>query len=140
MLMAKRFTAWLFTNPQEPRSLWRIIVWWELRRIPFNIIVIAYGALSFVIFLWAITTSGHLQPGEDAVEPIALLAAPVVVNLLYTIGWLVEIPARYLIPNLSSGFGPRLLKMGFGLGLFLITMPAMGWSGYRLLHLVGVIS
>lgn len=134
----KRFTEWLFTNPQEPGSLWRVIAWWELRRLPFNIIVGAYGALGFVIFLWAITTSGHLQPGEDAVEPIALLAAPFVVNLLYTLGWLVEVSARHLVPGLSSGFGPMLLKLGFGLGLFLITIPGVFWGGYRLLQLVGV--
>jgi hypothetical protein len=138
--MVTRFTTWLFTNPQEPRSLWSIIAWWELRRVPFNIIVIAYGALGFVIFLWAITTSGHLQPGEDAVEPLALLAAPFVINLLYTLGWLVEIPTRHLIPDLSSGFGPMLLKLGLGFGLFLITMPWVVWSGYCLLQLVGVAS
>ena len=136
----KRFTAWLFMNPQEPRSLWRVIAWWELRRISFNIIVVVYGALCFVIFLWAITTSGHLQPGEDAVEPLALLAAPFVVNLLYTLGWLVEVPARHLVPGLSSRFGPMLLKLGLGLGLLLITMPAVFWGSYRLLQLVRIAS
>jgi len=138
--MVKRFTEWLFTNPQEPRSLWRVIGWWELRRIPFNVIVLVYGALCFVIFLWAITTSGHLQPGEDAVEPLALLAAPFGINILYTFGWLVEVPARHLVPGLSSSFGPMLLKLGLGLGLFLIAMPAVSWGGYRLLQLVGVVS
>ena len=138
--MVKRFTAWLFTNPQEPRSLWRIIAWWELRRIPFNIVVGTYGVLCFAVFLSAITTSGDLQPGEDAVEPLALLAAPFGINLLYTLGWLVEVPARLLVPGLSSRFGPMLLKLGFGLGLFLITMPAGIWGGYRLLQLVGVVS
>lgn len=138
--MVKRFTAWLFTNPQEPHSLWRVIAWWELRRIPFNLIVGTYGALCFAVFLSAITTSGHLQPGEDALEPLALLAAPFGINLLYTLGWLVEIPARLLVPGLSSRFGPLLLKLGVGLGLFLITMPAAFWSGYCLLQLVGVAS
>ena len=136
--MVKRFTAWLFTNLQEPRSLWRVIAWWELRRIPFNIIVMAYSALGFVILLWAITTSGHLQPGEDAVETLLLLAAPFAVNLLYTLGWLVEIPTRHLVLGLSSRFGPMFLKRGLGLGLFLITMPAVFWGGYRLLQLVEV--
>jgi len=120
--------------------LWRIIAWWELRRIPFNIIVGTYGVICFAVFLSAITTSGYLQPGEDAVEPLALLAAPFGINLLYTLGWLVEIPVRLLVPGLSSRFGPMLLKLGFGLGLFLITMPAAIWSGYLLLQLVGVVS
>lgn len=138
--MVKRFIEWLFTNPQEPRSLWRIIAWWELRRIPFNIIVGTYGALCFVVFLSAIMTSGHLQPGEDAIEPLLLMVAPFGINLLYTLGWLVEVPSRLLILRLSPRFGPMLLKLGFGLGLFLITLPAVFWGGYRLLQLVGVAS
>lgn len=136
----KRFTDWLFANPQGPGSSWKVVAWWELRRIPFNIIVGVYGTLCFVIFLWAITTSGHLQPGEDAVEPLALLAAPFGINVLYTLGWLVEVPARLLVPGLSSRFGPMLLKLGLGLGLFLITLPAAFWAGYRLLQLVGAAS
>jgi hypothetical protein len=74
------------------------------------------------------------------VEPLALLAAPFGINVLYTIGWLVEVPARLLVPGLSSRFGPLLLKLGLGFGLFLITLPAAFWAGYRLLQLVGVAS
>ena len=136
----RRFAAWLFANPDGARSPWRVVAWWELRRIPFNMIIGAYGALCLAIFFWAITTSGHLQPGEDAVEPIVLLAAPFGINVLYTLGWLVEVPARIFIPGLSPGFGPLLLKLGLWLGLSLITLPAAFWGGYRLLQLVGVAS
>jgi hypothetical protein len=117
-----------------------VIAWWEVRRIPFNVIVGVYGAVCLVVFFWAITTSGHLRPGEDAVEPIALLAAPFGINLLYTLGWLVEGLARLLRPDLSPRFGPLLLKTGLALGLFLITLPAVLWGGYRLLQLVGFMS
>jgi hypothetical protein len=115
-----------------------VVAWWEIRRLSFNVIVGAYGALCFVVFFWAITTSGHLQPGEDAVEPIALLAAPLGINVLYTLGWLVEVPTRLLVPDLSPRFGPLLLKLGLGMGLLLITLPAGFWGGYRLLQLAGV--
>jgi hypothetical protein len=117
-----------------------VVVWWEVRRIPFNIIIGAYGTLCLALFFWAIATSGHLQPGEDAVEPIALIAAPFGINVLYTLGWLVEVPARVLNPGLSPGFGPLLLKLGLGLGLTLITLPAAFWGCYRLLQLAGVTS
>ena len=120
----RRFADWLFANPQDARSLWGVVAWWEIRRIPFNIIIGVYGAICLVIFFWAIATSGHLQPGEDAVEPLALLAAPFGINVLYTLGWLVEVPARVLRPALSPQFGPLLLKLGLGLGLSLITLPA----------------
>jgi hypothetical protein len=136
----RRFANWLFADLPSTGSSWRVIAWWERRRIPFNVIVGVYGVLCLVVFFWAITTSGHLRSGEDAVEPIALLAAPLGINLLYTLGWLVEVPARLLKPGLSPRFGPLLLKIGLGLGLFLITLPAVSWGGYRLLQLAGIIS
>jgi hypothetical protein len=136
----QRFAAWLFSNPKEPISPMGVFAWWEFRRLPFNLIVGTYGILCLVIFFAAITTSGRLQPGEDAVEPLALLAAPVVVNVLYTLGWIVEVTARRLAPGLSRRFGPLLLKLGLGLGLFLSTVPAALWSGYRLLQWAGVAS
>src|SRR5262245_8681402 len=132
--------AWLFANPTGTASPWRVVAWWEVRRIPFNIVVGSYGVLCLVVFYWAILTSGHLRPGEDAVEPIALLAAPFGINLFYTLGWLVEVPARLLRPGLSPRFGPLLLKLGLGLGLFLLTLPAVLWGGYRLLQLAEFVS
>lgn len=109
------------------------MAWWELRRIPFNIIVGIYGLVCFALFSWGITGSGHLMPGEDAVEPIALLAAPFVINVLYSLGWLVEVPVRLLRPGLSPGLGPLLLKSGLGLGMVVSSLPAAYWVGYRLL-------
>jgi hypothetical protein len=133
-------TNWLFAEPEAAPTAWRVIAWWELRRIPFNIIVGAYACACFAIFFWAITTSGRLQPGEDAVEPLALVAAPIGINFAYTLGWLVEVPVRAAFPGVSPKFGPLLLKLGLALGLALITLPAALWGGYRLLQLAGVVS
>lgn len=135
----KRITTWLFSAPEPGTSFRRTILWWELRRIPFNIVVGIYGSFCLVIFFIAIESSGHLAPGEDAVEPIALFIAPFVINALYTVGRLVEVPARLLRPNLPSDYGPRLLKLGLGFGMVLITLPAALWTGISLLHAVGAI-
>jgi hypothetical protein len=137
---AQRFAAWLFSNPKAPIFPGAVFTWWEIRRLPFNFIVGVYGILCLTVFFAAITTSGHLQPGEDAVEPVALVAAPFIINTLYTLGWIVELTARSLEPGLSPRFGPRLLKLGLGLGLFWITVPAALWSGYRLLQWAGIAS
>src|SRR6187455_2657407 len=102
-------TKWMFGRPAAGRSLGKVVLWWELRRIPFNLIVGFYGIVCLAIFFWAIGTSNELQPGEDAVEPLALIAAPFVINALYTLGWLVEVSTRILVPNLSPRFGPILL-------------------------------
>jgi hypothetical protein len=131
--------VWMFESPPLPISEWSAILWWERRRVPFNLFVVGYAIPCFVVFIIALSTSGYLQPGEDAVEPLALLAAPVVINVLYTLGWLVEVPARIVVPSLSPCFGPTLLKLGMGLGVFLISVPAVLWAGYRVLQLVQVV-
>lgn len=129
----------MFAPQAPPVSWWRVVLWWEIRRIPYNVLVGLYGISCLLIFCWAIETSGHLKPGEDAVEPIALFAAPFGVNIFYTLGWLVEVPARTLSPSLSPRFGPLLLKLGIGLSAFLISIPAAFWGGYRLLELAHVL-
>jgi hypothetical protein len=130
----------MFDAPEPERPLWKVVLWWELRRIPFNLIVGLYGIACLAIFFWAILTSGELAVGDDAVEPLGLIAAPFVINFLYTLGWLVEVPARIAMPKLSPRFGPILLAAGLGFGLFLITLPAGFWLGFRVLQLLGVVS
>ena len=133
------FTTWLFARPPGT-SGWQVLMWWEKRRVPFNIVIGTYGVLSLLIFFWALSSSGQLMPGEDAVEPMALLLAPFGINMLYTLGWLVEIPARSLLPGLPLSFGPVLLRVGLALGLFFSTLPAAFWVAYRLLQMAGVVT
>ena len=71
------------TVPEGPRTASNVILWWELRRIPYNIVVGALGVVSLVAFFFFISNADELAPGEDAVEPIALLAAPFLVNIAY---------------------------------------------------------
>ena len=137
-LKIEQLIDWLFSNPKNPDSPRQVIAWWEMRRLPFNLTIGVYGAVCLVIFVAAITMSGDLQPCEDAIEPLALIAAPFVANALYTLGWIVELTYRSIEPDVSPRFGPRLFKLGLGLGLFLITVPAAFWSGYRLLQWTGL--
>jgi hypothetical protein len=134
----QHFVAWLFSEPNDPASAKDVIAWWELRRLPFNFVVGTSGVLCLVVFLAAIETSGHLRPGEDAVEPLALMMAPIIVNVLYTLGWVVETAYRSSEPVVSPRFGPRLFELGLGLGLFFSALPATFWCGYRLLQCVGI--
>src|SRR5512133_284025 len=107
----RRVASWMFGTPREPVTFWRVVLWWELRRIPFNVIIGTYGLVCLIVFFWAIQTSGHLQPGEDAVEPIALLFAPFGINILYTLGSLAELGMRLRYPALSARFAPALLAV-----------------------------
>jgi hypothetical protein len=119
---------WFFERPAAGDSPESIIVWWEIRRIPYNVIVGITGLISFILFLVFILASGELSPGEDAIEPIALLAAPLLVvpiNMAYTLGWLTELGLRHFDIRVS---GPLLMKMGVGLSLLTVASPALYWG------------
>jgi hypothetical protein len=120
-----------------------VIRWWEVRRLPINLIIGGYGIVCLIVFFAAISVAHVLKPGEDAVEPLALMAAlvvvPVVFNICYTLGWLVEVAARALTPGLSPKLGPRLLMAGLAFSLCIISLPAVFWVGYVCLRVVGVV-
>lgn len=69
-----------------------IIRWWEARRLRFNGLVGAVGALTWVLVL--IAGSAAVKPGEDFEEPLAMIFGPLVyaflANACYTLGWLVD--------------------------------------------------
>ena len=79
--MIKRFYDWFLGVSEQPQTWLAIIGWWELRRIPYNLIVGGVGFISLLLFFLFINLAHELQPGEDAIEPLALLAAPVLLNI-----------------------------------------------------------
>jgi len=113
-----------------------IVLWWEARRIPYNLIVGGIGLCSLVSFFIAITGSGALEPGEDAVEPIALFAAPFLINFAYTGGWVLEVMAHLSGGRKARPMGPRLLKLGTAFSLGVVCFPALIWSSQWLISLV----
>lgn len=82
-----------------------------------------------ILFYFFIVTSGHLQPGEDAIEPMALFVVPVVINLAYTGGWIVELVMRYIFRITSMKIGPVLLRLGIIFSLFVVSIPPVVWCG-----------
>ena len=63
------------TNAQ--RKWYEIILWWELRRIPYNIIMYFVGLLSFYISYMTI--------------PLIYLLIGFLLNICYTGGWIYEL-------------------------------------------------
>ncbi len=131
--------GWFFQVPAGRRGALQIVAWWELRRIPYNLIVGAAGVLSLLLFSVAIEKSDVLRPGEDAVEPLALLAAPLLANVGYTAGWVAELTLRLLWRDAPERIGPALLKLGITFSLAVVLFPSVYWGGYWLLHAMGVL-
>jgi hypothetical protein len=135
----KRFMDWIFVVPTGERSVLDIVLWWERRRIAYNLIVGLTGFCSLLFFYFFISHTRALQPGDDAVEPIALLLAPVIMNICYTTGWVIEIILRKSFSEYGQVLGPRLLKAGLKFSLGVVALPATFWGGYWMLHICGFI-
>ncbi len=125
----------LFVIPHGPRSAWDVIFWWERRRFSYNAFVFVTGACSLALFFFFITHSGVLKDGDDAVEPMALFAAPILINIAYTGGWIVELILRVVAPHTARRAGPQLLKAGFIFSAFVIALPTVVWGLAWLAHL-----
>ena len=119
--------SWLFAPPPEPRSAWSVILWWEVRRVPYNLIVGGVGLLSLAAFLALIGHCGDVKPGEDAFEPILLFLTAIAANVCYTAGWVTEISLLRGHPSEPS-IAPRLLRWGLAFSLFVVVLPAVVWA------------
>lgn len=98
------------------RTNLHIIAWWEIRRILFNIILITAMTLSMSILFQFV----NLGPSEDLIEPFAMIGYVFLWNLIYTVGWLLEIS----MPK-SKIFGPKTFKIFLLLSAGLAFIPTV---------------
>jgi hypothetical protein len=72
---------------------WDAIVWWELRRIPYNLLLAALGLASGLII--QLIGNRFVDPGEDVIEPLMMVFGAVsfgiLANVFYTLGWITEL-------------------------------------------------
>jgi hypothetical protein len=132
--LVRRWWSWMVTRTQQAQSIWNVIAWWELRRLSYNLFLAAVGIPSLIVFFLAISAAHELQPGEDAVEPMALFAAPILANIAYTAGWVVE--CALLWWRSTQPRGPRLMRFGLLFSLFVMLLPAVAWTIVALIRRV----
>jgi len=129
--MLRNALRWLISRPDDFRATpFEIIKWWEIRRIPYNIIVGVVGIVSLVIFFVSYCASSYAEtaaPGEDAVEPLALLAAPFIINFFYTAGWAVENIFRAVRVR-NPKIGPNLWVIGTVFSILVVSLPGADWG------------
>jgi hypothetical protein len=114
--------AFRFSTLESAR---KIIFWWELRRIPYNIFIGITAAINLFTIIYF--GSKHVEPGEDVIEPVLLLVAGpaffIGANLCYSAGWFLELFARRYGTTLSPLLRARLLQLGFVFSGIVITSP-----------------
>ena len=113
------------------RNVFQIIIWWELRRILYNGIVLIAGIISIVIMLTVASGRVHLEPGEDLYEPFMIPVFAFLCNAGYTLGWITEIFRRR-----SLTYGPKMFKRGLIFTLFWIFLPAVIWINIAVIDIL----
>lgn len=120
--------ARLFKPLEEPKSVLGILFWWELRRIPYNILLLCVGLPCYLLLLLFAGVPGLIEPGEDIVEPMLIFVAPILFNIAYTSGWFAEIFLLVAWREHSVMVGPTLFKLGISFTVFCIVAPTIIWG------------
>ena len=136
----RRWWADLFAVPDGPCSTQEVIQWWEARRLAYNKIVFGFGVPSFILYLFFILTSGQLPPGEDAIEPMTILVAPIMVplavNVCYTFGRIGELLWRRIFKDKTRKSGLFLMRLGIGFTFFVLFLPSVSWGIFWVWHVI----
>jgi hypothetical protein len=119
-------------NGQTKMSLppWDSIVWWEIRRIPFNLVLLATGLLTiFIILTVAKSLSG--QAGNEYPTPYILV--PIVLygfaaNIFYTLGWITELLWSAGDTARTAPLRRRVFRLGL-IGSTALTLLPAGLAG-----------
>lgn len=116
---------------------WYPIIWWEIRRIVYNLILVTGGFISLLL----LTAIYYLPPQLDEypVEGLAVLGiffGIAMANVFYTAGWIVEISVLKFGGEWSVKLGPSLLKTGILFSLFVVSLPTLAHFIYWIMRLI----
>lgn len=111
--------TWFFTREPGAQTASQVIAWWELRRVPYNLIVGIVGVGAAVIMVITAVTCEQRGgepiglPDPPVLAIFGVLAYGLMANICYTGGWVAELVVRRLRPRANRSFGP----LAFGAGL-----------------------
>ena len=102
-----------------------IVLWWEARRVPYNIIVGVTGLISSVVIVavaftcesWGGAPIGLPDPPALAVVGVVLYG--MLANVCYTGGWITEVLVARLWAIDTSRFGPIAFTLGTAFSVLL---------------------
>ena len=140
MSSLKKFIHWYFFAPNEPRLIGQIIAWWEIRRIPYNLLIGFVGFVSLILFFIFAEATHKIPPGDDFVEPFAPLFAAIVMNICYTLAEFFEIffGRTWIYSEDVEPWATALLRVGVIISLLIVLFPSIYWGIYLLLLKTGM--
>lgn len=129
---SQRLLGWLLVQRTGAWSYAAIVVWWEARRVPYNIIVGVAGLISSVVIVavaftcesWGGVPIGLRGASIGLPDPPAIAIVGVVLygmlaNVCYTGGWITEVLVARLWAIDTSRFGPIAFTLGTAFSVLL---------------------
>jgi hypothetical protein len=118
------------------------IGWWEMRRIPFNLIVGIAGMISTVVVCVVGLGSYFLFDGDFGFPPplfavFVVLLYGIAANVFFTGGWLAELIVRKIWPIEADRFATLSFSLGLIFSVALTLTPAIVVSAAGIFGLVG---
>jgi len=127
-LIRKILALPLFARREEAVAASRIIQWWEMWRIPYNLFVGAAGVLCFIIIFVNIAIEENVFGSQNISFFLAIVAVPfyaIIANICFTSGWIVEIVVRKIWRERTGAFGEISFALGLVFSIFLTLAPAI---------------
>ena len=103
---------------------WDAVVWWEIRRILFNLLVLAVGFVRFLIVAFA--GSRLVGPDADFGNPfLGVVLYAIVANLCYTLGWITELLWAWGNTAQTEAIRPKVFRAGLIFSAAVTFLPAI---------------
>lgn len=106
-----------FNTGFESRKWYHVILWWEIRRIPYNIIMLFSSLISFFVLCFVVEGAEHF------IHPMTPIVFGFLANFCYTFGWITEYVIRSSSQKKSFTFARIALKAGLLFSILCVFAP-----------------
>jgi len=133
---------WLFARKEEEPSIVAVIKWWELRRIPYNLIVGALGLFTCVVTLLVAAIASEKfgeplgLPDPPIIAVFAIIFFGVMANVCYTGGWIIELVVQSIWKDRAGDFGQISFALGILFSAIVTLAPAILFTVLLIIRLV----
>ena len=123
----------LFVRQKDAASIWEALYWWELRRIPYNLLILATG----IACLAAIEAqqTWFVSPGKqfvlEDVRPVAvvILLFALGANVCFTFGWTTEVFIKLIWGCPTKRFAEISYTIGLLIAFLATVVPTARYYG-----------
>ena len=111
------------SKPASKRRPLEAILWWELRRIWFNLVLLAAGLVSLILIFFILS---WIPSATDGVQSVfAIFMYVISANAIYTLGWISELLWSGGDTTRTANVRPRVFRMGLMFSAGITLLPAV---------------